>query len=54
MSRLLGLEDAKNILDDKKISEALLESGVSKLASKNELLLLHDGSAIFVNAMLIN
>ncbi len=46
MSRLLGLEDAKNILDDKKISEALLESGVSKLAGKNELLLLHDGSDI--------
>lgn len=46
MSRLLGLEEAKNILDDKKISEALLESGVSKLAVKNELLILHDGSDI--------
>lgn len=46
MSRLLGLEEAKNILDDKKISAALLESGVAKLADKSELLILHDGSDI--------
>lgn len=46
MSRLLGLEEAKNILDDEKISAALLESGVAKLADKNELLILHDGSDI--------
>jgi len=46
MSRLLGLEEAKNTLDDKKISAALLESGVAKLADKSELLILHDGSDI--------
>lgn len=42
----MGLDGAKNILDDKKISEALLESGISKLAGKDELLILHDGSDI--------
>jgi len=46
ITRLLGLEEAKNVLDDKKISAALLESGVAKLAGKNELLVLHDGSDI--------
>lgn len=46
MSRLIGLEEAKNILDDKQISAALLESGVTKLASVSELLLIHDGSDI--------
>jgi hypothetical protein len=46
MSRLLGLEEAKNILDDEKISAALLENGVAKLANKDELLILHDGSDI--------
>lgn len=46
MSRLLGLEDAKNVLDDKQISAALLENGVTKLVSKDELLVIHDGSDI--------
>jgi hypothetical protein len=46
MSRLLGLEESKNILDDEKISAALLENGVAKLANKDELLILHDGSDI--------
>ena len=46
MSRLLGLEDAKNILNDKQISKALLENGITRLAGKDELLVLHDGSDI--------
>ena len=46
MSRLLGLEDAKNVLNDKQISEALLENGITKLATKDELLVIHDGSDI--------
>ena len=46
MSRLLGLEEAKNVLNDKQISEALLENGVTKLAATDELLIIHDGSDI--------
>jgi len=42
----MGLDGAKNILDDKKISKALLERGISNLACKDELLILHDGSDI--------
>jgi hypothetical protein len=46
MRRLIGLDTAKNILDDTKISEALLENGITRLAAKDELLILHDGSDI--------
>lgn len=44
--RLIGLEEAKNAINDKQISEALMANGISKLADKNELLVLHDGSDI--------
>lgn len=42
MRRILGFENHQNILDDKLISEALLENGITNLADKEELLLLHD------------
>lgn len=46
VSRLFGLEDAKNVLNDQQINAAMLESGILKLAQENELLLIHDGSDI--------
>lgn len=46
MSRVLGLEDAKNVLNEQQIAAALLEHGITKLADENELLLIHDGSDI--------
>lgn len=46
MSKLFGIEDAKNILTDKAINQALLENGITKLAREYELLLVHDGSDI--------
>jgi Transposase DDE domain len=46
MSRLLGLEDAKNVLNEQQIIAAMLENGITKLADKDELLLIHDGSDI--------
>ena len=39
--RLLSIDQNKNVLDDKLISQSLLEIGASKLAEENELLL-HD------------
>ena len=43
----MGLDDkAKNVLNDKQISEALFENGVTRLAAKDELLIIHDGSDI--------
>ena len=38
--------EAKNVIDDRKISEALIANGIMRLATKDELLILHDGSDI--------
>ncbi len=47
MSRLLGVNDqAKNTLNDQQINDALFENGVTRLADKDELLVIHDGSDI--------
>ena len=47
MSRLVGLDDqAKNVLNDQQINNALFENGVTRLADKDELLVIHDGSDI--------
>lgn len=47
MSRLLGLDgQAKNFLNDQQINAALFENGVTRLAAKDELLVIHDGSDI--------
>ena len=46
MRRLLDVDAAKNVINDKQISEALIANGIIKLADKNELLVLHDGSDI--------
>lgn len=46
MRRLVGIEEAKNVIDNQKISDALIANGIMKLADKNELLVLHDGSDI--------
>ena len=47
LSRLVGLDSTvKNILDDKQISKAMLENGITKMVDENELLILHDGSDI--------
>lgn len=46
LRRLLGMDAAKNVLNDKQISEALIANGITKLADKDELLVLHDGSDI--------
>ena len=40
--RLLSIDKNKNVLDDKVISQSLLEIVASKLAEENKLLLLHD------------
>lgn len=43
----MGLDDqAKNVLNDQQINEALFENGVTRLADKDELLVIHDGSDI--------
>ena len=46
MRRLLGADNNKNILDDQNINEALLANGITSLADKDNLLLLHDVSDI--------
>lgn len=47
ITRLLGNDGSiKSVLDDTKISQALLEQGVTKLANQNEIFLLHDPSDI--------
>lgn len=46
MRRLMGEDQAKYVLKDQKISEALIANGVTRLANKDELLVLHDGSDI--------
>jgi hypothetical protein len=46
MRRLVSLDQAKNVIDDKQISNALIANGIMRLADKNELLILHDGSDI--------
>jgi hypothetical protein len=46
MRRLVSLDEAKNVLDNEQISEALIANGIMKLADKDELLILHDGSDI--------
>lgn len=46
MRRLVGLDEAKNVIDNQQISDALLANGIMRLADKNELLVLHDGSDI--------
>jgi hypothetical protein len=46
MRRLVSLDEAKNVIDNKQISEALIANGIMKLADKDELLVLHDGSDI--------
>jgi Transposase DDE domain len=46
MRRLVSLDEAKNVIDNKQISEALIANGIIKLADKDELLILHDGSDI--------
>jgi len=46
LRRLVGLEQAKNVIKDQQISDALLANGIMKLADKDELLVLHDGSDI--------
>lgn len=42
----MGLDQAKNVINDQQISDALLANGIMKLADKDELLVLHDGSDI--------
>jgi len=39
-------EQVKNVLNDKQINAALFENGITKLADKDELLVIHDGSDI--------
>jgi hypothetical protein len=47
LSRLVGLDNqAKNVLNDQQINDALFENGVTRLADKDELLVIHDGSDI--------
>lgn len=46
MRRLVGLDEAKNVIDNQKISDALIANGIMRLAGKDELLVLHDGSDI--------
>ena len=46
LRRMIGEDEAQHVLNDKKISEALFSNGIMKLANKNELLVLHDGSDI--------
>lgn len=46
MRRLLGADNNKNILDSHDINDALLANGITSLANKDELLLLHDVSDI--------
>ena len=46
MRRLLGADSSKNILDSKNINEALISHGITSLADKEELLILHDVSDI--------
>lgn len=46
LRRLVGLDQAKNVINDQQISDALLANGIMKLADKDELLVLHDGSDI--------
>ena len=46
MRRLLGADNNKNILDCQDINDALLANGITSLAGKEELLLLHDVSDI--------
>jgi hypothetical protein len=46
MRRLLGADNNKNILDSKEINDALLANGITSLAGKDELILLHDVSDI--------
>jgi hypothetical protein len=42
MRRLLGADNNKNTLDCQDINDALLANGITSLAGKEELLLLHD------------
>jgi hypothetical protein len=46
MRRLVSLDEAKNVIDNEQISEALIANGIMKLSDKDELLILHDGSDI--------
>ncbi len=46
MRRLLGADNNKNILDSHDINAALIANGITSLADKDELLLLHDVSDI--------
>lgn len=46
LRRLVSLDEAKNVIDNKQISEALIANGIMRLADKDELLVLHDGSDI--------
>ena len=46
MRRLVSLDKVKNVIDNQQISEALIAYGTMKLADKDELLVLHDGSDI--------
>lgn len=46
MRRLLGADNNKNILDSQDINDALIKNGITSLAGKDELLLLHDISDI--------
>jgi hypothetical protein len=46
MRRLLGADNNKNTLDCQDINDALLANGITSLAGKEELLLLHDVSDI--------
>ena len=46
MRRLLGADNNKNILDSQDINDALVANGITSLAGKDEVLLLHDVSDI--------
>ena len=46
MRRLVGLDEAKNVIDNRQISDALIANGIMRLADKDDLLVLHDGSDI--------
>jgi hypothetical protein len=44
--RLIGADKSKYILDSQDINEALIKNGITSLAGKEELLLMHDISDI--------
>ena len=46
MRRIVSPDTAQHVIDDQKISAALMANGIMRLAKHDELLVLHDGSDI--------